>query len=121
MQQHVKAVGILSIIFGVFWIGLGLLCLGVITGLGAGITASTGETEAAWITGTVGVVLGAIFILVGLPSLIGGMGLLKYRGWARILIIIVGVLSLPGLPIGTAYGIYAIWALLTPQAKALFT
>lgn len=120
MQQHVKIVAILSIIIGVLWIAAGIMALALITGLGAGVTASAGEPEAAWITGTVGVVLGSLLILIGLPSFIGGLGLLKYRRWARILIMIVAALSLPFVPIGTLYGVYALWALITAETKPLF-
>ena len=121
MQQHVKAVAILSIFFGALWIFAGLIVFAVITGVAGSITAHAGEMEAAWITGIVGTILGSICVIIGLPSLIGGIGLLKFRWWARILILIVAALSLPAFPVGTAYGIYAFWALLHNDTKTLFT
>ena len=55
-------------------------------------------------------------LLVFLPGVIGGVYLLRRQSWARILLIVVGVLNLPGLPLGTALGIYTIWVLSRPEA-----
>ena len=117
MDQHVKIVGILSIIFGALEALLGLALFGIITGAGV----VSGDREAALITGAVGTIVGGALLLLALPSIIGGIGLLKRRNWARILIVIVAALSLLNFPFGTAYGIYAIWALLNDQTRALFT
>lgn len=116
MTQHVKIVAILSIIFGALMVVLGLAVFGIVTGAGA----ISGDVEAMWITGAVGSIAGGALVLLGLPAIIGGVGLLKERGWARILIIIVAALSLLNFPFGTAYGIYAIYVLMHDQVKPLF-
>ncbi|HET7712492.1 MAG TPA: hypothetical protein VFL80_11230 [Thermoanaerobaculia bacterium] len=117
MDSHIRVVGILYIILG---------CLGALLGVGlfmiiAGAGAVSGDRDAAFITGTVGIVIGVLFIALSLPSIIGGMGLLKMRGWARILVLILSFFNLLGFPIGTAIGAYAIWVLLNDQSKPLFT
>jgi hypothetical protein len=55
-------------------------------------------------------------LFVGLPGLVGGLGLLYNKNWARIVVMIVGILCLPNFPLGTALGIYTFWVLLRPQA-----
>ena len=45
------------------------------------------------------------------PAIIGGIGLLKFRPWSRLLMIIVSSLHLP-LPFRTALGIYGLWVFL---------
>ncbi len=58
------------------------------------------------------------FILVSLPGLLAGMGLMNHRGWARILAMIVAVFHILNLPIGTALGIYTFWVLTNDEAVA---
>ena len=55
------------------------------------------------------------------PEVIGGIGLLKRRGWAKILVMIIAVFSLMNIPIGTAISIYTLWVLLNEQTARLFT
>lgn len=117
MDQHVKIVAILSIVFGALMAFLGLALFGIIFGAGA----ASGEKDALLVTGTVGTAVGGLFVLLALPSIIGGIGLLKRRDWGRILILIVAALSLLNFPFGTAYGIYAFWVLLNDQTRVLFT
>ena len=55
--------------------------------------------------------------------LIAGVGLLKYRNWARILAIILGgfkVLNITAFPISTAVGIYTLVVLLSDESSTLF-
>lgn len=117
MDQHVKIVAILSIVFGALMAFLGLVVFGIIFGAGA----ASGEKDALLVTGTVGTAVGGLFVLLSLPAIIGGVGLLKRRDWGRILILIVAALSLLNVPFGTAYGIYAFWVLLNDQTRMLFT
>lgn len=116
MDQHVKIVAILSIVFGVLMALLGLLLFGIIAGSGA----ASGERDAMLVTGIVGTVLGGFLIILSLPAIIGGIGLLKHRQWGRVVIMIVAALSLLNFPFGTAYGAYAIYVLMHDQTKPLF-
>lgn len=116
MDQHVKIVAILSIVFGALMAFLGLALFGIIFGAGA----VSGEREAMFVTGTVATILGGLFALLSLPAIIGGIGLLKRRQWGRILVLIVAALSVLNFPFGTAYGIYAFWVLLNDQSRPLF-
>jgi hypothetical protein len=60
--------------------------------------------------------VGVVIILISLVGcglqIICGWGLLARKAWARILTIVVSVISLIGFPIGTALGIYGLWAML---------
>ena len=49
---------------------------------------------------------------------IAGWGLLQHEGWARILVLIVGFISLfTNIPFGTALGIYTMWVLLSSDSE----
>ena len=62
-----------------------------------------------------------IFSIVMSPLLISaGLGLRKLKPWARSMSIIVCALNILSVPFGTIVGIYAIWALLSPEVEPLF-
>ncbi len=52
----------------------------------------------------------------GLCGIAAGVGLLQRQTWARMLAIILGVISLFNMPFGTALGIYTLWVLISPNA-----
>ena len=58
--------------------------------------------------------------LISVPTVIGGIGLLKFREWARILLIVMSALNLINIPFGTALGIYGLWTLLNDGTRVLF-
>jgi hypothetical protein len=124
METHVKVVAVLNIIFG----GLGLLGAAVVLlvfGGAAGLVRSQPgiEPEAGLAAGIVGLVGGAIFLVVlvlSLPCLLGGIGLLRRREWARILVIVLSALNLLNIPIGTVIGAYSLWVLLARETQPLF-
>jgi hypothetical protein len=54
------------------------------------------------------------------PGLIGGIGLLNMAPWSRMFMIVISALHLLHVPVGTALGIYGLWALTKPETEALF-
>jgi hypothetical protein len=61
-----------------------------------------------------------IFMLViAIPGLIVGWGLINFRPWSRVLGIVISALSLLNVPFGTALGIYGLWVLLNDQTTAI--
>ena len=117
MEKHVTLVAIIYIVFGAIGILIGLFLLVVI--IFGGLIS--GDPEAMTITGIVGTTLCGFFLLLSVPKVIGGIGLLKRRGWAKILVLIISILDLANIPIGTAIGIYTIWVLLNEKTAQLFT
>jgi len=73
------------------------------------------------ITSVVATAIAVFFITLSVPEIVGGIGLLKHRGWARILVLILAVLDLFLIPIGTIVGIYTMWVLLNDETTKLFT
>ncbi|MCL5006161.1 MAG: zinc ribbon domain-containing protein [Acidobacteria bacterium] len=65
------------------------------------------------IAGAIGIFLLASAVL----GLLAGWGLLNYRPWARVLALILGVISLIHFPFGTALGIYTLWVLLPAESE----
>ncbi len=76
---------------------------------------------AASIVGTVITVMCVIFLLFAAFYAAVGYGLQQRASWSRITAIVLGILSLPSVPIGTALGIW-IWIVLTDEEnKKAFT
>jgi len=62
-----------------------------------------------------------IFILVlSLPGLIAGFGLLTFKPWARILGIVLCAINLINIPFGTIFGAYGLWVLLNKDTERMF-
>ena len=79
----------------------------------------SGEAEAIAITSTVGTVVTYFLVLISLPGLFAGYGLLKFRPWSRILTLILGFLNLVNIPFGTALGVYTIWVLMQDETEEI--
>ena len=116
MDTHVRILGWLWIISGVLVI-LGAFCLGI--SATAGGLISEDET-AILVTSIVVGLCGSLLFLGNVLNIIAGFGLLKYKSWARILAIILGIINLFVFPIGTALGIYTLWAMFNEETKQLF-
>jgi hypothetical protein len=123
MTTHVKVVAVLYLALSAFGIAAALflsLALGVATGV-VGANADPNEAAIAIpIIGLAGTALVVFLLATSLPGLIAGIGLLKYRPWARILAIVVAVINLIHIPFGTAIGIYALWVLFNKETEQLF-
>lgn len=122
MATHVKVLGIIHIVIGALGVLGGVIVLLLFGGI-AGLVGASGEEGAHIAAPLLGGVGGLIFLLVvalSVPSLAAGIGLLKYQSWARILTIVLSALHLLNVPIGTAVGIYGLWALLNRETEALF-
>ena len=125
MKQHVSILGILYIVFGC----LGILCaLGflVLFGGAAGIVGMVAQEQpdaqvAVPILGGIGVVVAVILTVLSLPGLVVGIGLTKFRRWARIGGVVLSALNLLNFPFGTALGAYGLWVLLSKESEPLFT
>ena len=117
MESHVKAVGIIHIAFSVLGILIALIFFSVLN-MVAKIPDI--EEEAVRILQTVGMVIPWFVIICSAPGIAGGIGLLKYQAWARILILILSFLGLLNFPIGTAVGVYSIWVLFDKRTEKIF-
>jgi hypothetical protein len=123
MEQHVKILGTLHIVFGSLGIllALGLLLLfGGIAGL-VGVSHYSSDTSISVpILGGVGAFIFFVLLALSLPGVIAGIGLLQFRSWARVLTIVLSVFDLIHVPFGTALGIYGLWVLLSQDSERMF-
>ena len=117
MKDHVKVIGILWIVFGVFC--LGLACLALLFFFGVAQIPNVEDIEPG-VLRFIGILASAFLGLIGLPQIIGGLGLIQRKEWARILMLVISFISLPHVPFGTALGVYTMIILFNPQTVKLF-
>lgn len=123
MLTHVKVLGVLNIVLSALGILIGVLLLLVFGGI-AGLIGLTdhgdGRLIALPIVGGIGALIFILVMIVSIPGIVAGIGLLKLRPWARILGIVISALNILNFPFGTALGVYGLWVLLANETIALF-
>mgnify|MGYP000094321764 CR=1 FL=1 len=116
MEKHVNVVAALQIGFSI----LGVVIAGILFAILQYIGDFVDDREAEIVLSIVANVIIVTFVVLSLPGIIAGIGLFKKKEWARILTLILSVIDLINFPIGTAVGIYSIWALSQTETVALF-
>jgi hypothetical protein len=116
MEKHITVVAWLNIVFDAMGILVALFLFTMLTGIGI----ASGEEDVLAIMALIGTALGFFLLVISLPGIIGGIGILKRQNWARILLLIVGFLNLLNIPFGTALGIYTLWVLFNDETIKLF-
>lgn len=118
MNKHVVIVGAIHIGFG--FIGL-IMAVAVLFALNFAKGFVSGEEIPQIILGFLSVSLPLLIGFMATLGLVGGIGLLSFRPWARYLIIVVATLGCLNIPVGTLKGVYSLWVLLQDETIRLFT
>lgn len=85
-----------------------------------GTSGQEGAGIGSLITGTMGLILMVIVIGLGIVYLITAKGISEKKNWAKTVGIILGVLSLPNVPLGTILGIFILLGLMGEEADSWF-
>jgi hypothetical protein len=117
MNKHVMVAGSIQIGFAV----LGLMAAAIVFVALSFARTFTGEEEVAetvlrFLSISVPLLLGLMSTL----GLIGGIGLLVYKPWARYLVIVLATMGCVNIPFGTVKGIYTVWVLVQDDTVMLF-
>lgn len=121
MDKHVTFIATLNIALGLLGLFAGTVLFIIIAGGGLLGGLLSHEALPIMITGAVGSAVGIAIMVTSLPAIIGGLGLLKRRPWARIMMLIISVLGLFNIPFGTALALYTIWALMQDETVVMFS
>jgi len=117
MKQHVTLVGTLHIGFGL----LGIVgAIAIFFGFHFLFEFVEDDPVAQKVLSYVGNSLALIILFFSSLGVVGGIGLLSYRSWARVLVMIVSAMNCLNVPVGTAKGIYSLWVLMQPETIELF-
>lgn len=124
MRDHVRLLGALYIAVGAMGVLGSLIALVVLGGV-AGILGAVAPDEAkvslaAMLILAVGTGVVLVALVMSIPNIIAGVGLLQFKPWARVLTLILSALNLLSLPFGTALGLYGFWVLMSGRTDELF-
>jgi hypothetical protein len=106
MAKHVDLIGILWIALGVFTFFGGFVVFWVLFGIS--------------FIPDLGYEAPVILLILSIPKIIAGIGLMKRQEWGRILTLIVSFLSILNFPLGTALAIYSFVILIKEETIQLF-
>jgi hypothetical protein len=116
MEKHINVVAALQIGFSI----LGIIIGGVLFALFFFLGDLVEDAQAEVVFSIIAKVIMVVILILSIPGIIAGIGLLKRKEWARILTLILSVLDLVNFPLGTAVGAYSIWALVQPEVVEQF-
>lgn len=122
MEQHVKIISVIDIVFGILGVIAGVIMTFAFI-VGGAVVGTAGEQGAGGLgalVASLGLVGGLFVMGLGALEIVVGVHLRDHRPWARIAQIIYGVISLPGFPIGTVFGVYVLWAMLNKETTESF-
>lgn len=78
------------------------------------------DPDVTMVLSVLGTVFGLLMLLLALPGLVAGYGLLRRKPWARLWGMVIAVFNLLNFPFGTVIGIYALYVLSQQAAIAFF-
>lgn len=117
MKKHVAVVGAIQIGFSI----LGLILAVVIFFIMNFARTQVGDDETGrMVLGFLSASLPILFGFLSTLGLVGGIGLLAYKSWARYLVMVVAAIGCLNIPIGTLKGVYTLWVLLQDETIKLF-
>ncbi len=117
MEKHLPIVAWLHIAHGAILLTVGVFLFLLMTGAGL----ATYERPAILATGLLSIFLLSMFVIFGLPHIIGGIALKNGQPWAKTLVIVMSFMALPAFPVGTAIGVYSLWVLFNEDIQKVFT
>ena len=121
MEKHVTLAGALQIGYGALGVLAAMATFMFIVGGGLLGGLISGEEDIVIpITFFVGTAVSMWLLIISVPGIIGGIGVLRHQSWARYLILVLSVVELFSMPIGTAVGVYSIWVLAQDDTAKLF-
>jgi len=116
MEKHINVIAALHIGLSI----LGIIIGGIVFAILYFVRDISGDPDAEMVLTIVANVMIVFIVIVSIPGIIAGWGLFKRKEWARILTLILSVIDLFNIPVGTAVGVYSIWALVQPEVVAAF-
>jgi hypothetical protein len=113
LETHVKTVAILNILTG----ATGILAVMLLLVFWGPSLVSENMPLSAILT-LIWVI--AELLLAG-PCVVIGLGLLRFRPWARTAGTVLSIFNLGNLPLGTIAGVYGLWVLMSQETDPLFS
>ena len=106
-ETHVSVVGWLQIVNGLLGIIVGALVVTLILGVGT----VTEDAVALRIMAVTAAILGGLMLVLSVPGIVAGIGLLRRASWSRVMALVLSAFELVLFPIGTVLATYTVFVL----------
>lgn len=120
MHTHKQIAGILFIAFSALQL-LGMLLLSFFISLATQFILDEADLDEQWVVmwliPAIRALAWGIVLLVALPGLVAGIGLVQQKRWALTLALVLACFKLLSFPFGTGLGIYTIWIYLEDKKQ----
>jgi hypothetical protein len=103
LAMHISVLGWLYIVGNAFFLVLAAFGFFLLPTIGV----ISRDADATTVLSVLGTIFGLLMVLLAVPGLLAGYGLLKHKMWAMI----IAVLGLVNFPFGTVIGVYALFVL----------
>lgn len=120
MEKHLTVIACIYLVLGIFGLIAAAVFFALIVGGGLLGGILSGELEPVLITSILGPVVSVLLAVLSIPAIVGALGLFQKRYWARILVLVLGLLAIFKFPVGTALAAYTLWVLLNKEVAAQF-
>jgi hypothetical protein len=120
MKKHLTAVGAIQIVFGAIWLLISIGAYILFSKLTEFIPTNDMPEFVASLISYIFIIIPIFLGCLSLTSLIGGIGILSLKKWARIMVLIVSFIGCIQIPFGTLAGVYSIWVLMQDDTIKLF-
>jgi hypothetical protein len=116
LDTHITVLAWLRIAYsGLLMLG-GLFVGTLLTGIGA----ATHDEVAYQILTSAGAVVGGLMLILSVPGLVAGIGLLGRASWSRVLSLVLAVFDLAAFPLGSILAAYTVFVLSQSAAIEAF-
>ncbi|MFX0124142.1 MAG: hypothetical protein ACFFAE_10940 [Candidatus Hodarchaeota archaeon] len=130
IRGYIQIIGTVEIVLGIVGI-IGSLFLGFFAAFIPALMTesiiaestegvSTSQTIATFVAISIGL-FAIVFLIFSIIAILSGIKLMQYRNSGRIGTMIIGAFSLFAIPVGTIFGIAALYILTRPEVEPLFT
>ncbi len=104
-DKHKRIIGILFTVLGILFLVFTFFGTMIATEL---VQYFVDDPEVAFVSNIIKYAILTFCLLVNIPAIIAGIGLLKHKEWAFTLAFVLGILSIPFFPLWTFVGLYVI-------------
>lgn len=117
-KSHVTLVAVLHIAFGALTI-LGAIIVLIVFQFSENFIPED-EYIAHDVLKSLALIIPGSIAFFGFIDLLAGVSLFSYKQWSRVFVIVVSAINCLNIPVGTAKGVYSIWALMQPEVQEMF-
>ncbi len=120
--DHNKTIGILHLVYGGFSVIIMVLMVAVFGSVFGfiGNSQPSGDEPPFFMIAIMMAFMFILYVVLAVPSFIGGYGLLKRKKWGKVMAIVAAIIAAMSFPFGSALCVYTLWFLFGDKGRSLY-